>query len=78
MAREIPINIKPLAQDLIRGMIRDKVIKEVHSPTIFCARTSFIPKADGSSLRLVTNFCGLNHIICRPVWPLTLRIWRLK
>ena len=51
VARDIPITINPLAQDLIRGMIKDKVIKEVHSPTIFCARTSFIPKADGSSLR---------------------------
>merc|ERR1711954_376046 len=41
----------------------------VNEPTKFCARTTFVPKADGVSLRMVTDFRGSNKIIQRPVWP---------
>ena len=37
--------------------------------TKFCARATFVPKADRVSLCLVTDLRGLNRIIKMPVWP---------
>ena len=65
----MPINYIKAAYDLIQKNLKEGVIAPVNEPTDFCARATFMPKADGVSLRLVTDFRGLNKIIKRPVWP---------
>ena len=69
VSRNVPINYLKKAYDLIQKNIAEGIITPVDRPTEFCARATFVPKADGVSLRLVTDFRGLNKIIKRPVWP---------
>ena len=65
----MPINYIKAAYDLIQENIAEGVITPVNEPTEFCTRSTFVPKSDGVSLRLVTDFRGLNKIIKRPIWP---------
>ena len=67
--RNVPLNYLKSAYDLIQKHIAEGIITPVDRPTKFCARAMFMPKADGVSLRMVTDFRGLNKIIQRPVWP---------
>ena len=69
VSRNVPLNYLRSAYDLIQKHIAEGVITPVDRPTKFCARATFLPKADGVSLRMVTDFRGLNKIIQRPVWP---------
>merc|ERR1712082_550882 len=69
VSRRVPINYIKAAYDLIQKNIAEGVITPVNQPTDFCARATFVPKADRVLLRLVTDFRGLNKIIKRPVWP---------
>ena len=69
VSRNVPINYTKAAYDLIQKNLKEGVIAPVDIPTDFCAHATFVPKADGVSLRLVTDFRGLNKIIKRPVWP---------
>ena len=69
VSRNVPINYTKAAYDLIQKNLKEGVIAPVDIPTDFCACATFVPKADGVSLRLVTDFRGLNKIIKRPVWP---------
>ena len=63
VSRNVPINYIKAAYDLIQKNIAEGVITPVNEPTEFCARATFVPKADGVSLRFVTDFRGLNKII---------------
>ena len=65
----MPINYIKAAYDLIQKNIAEGVITPVNEPTDFCTRATFVPLADGVSLRLVTDFRGLNKIIKQPVLP---------
>ena len=69
VSRNVPLNYLRSAYDLIQKHIAEGVITPVDRPTKFCARVTFVPKADGVSLCMVTDFWGLNKIIKRPVWP---------
>ena len=69
VSRNVPINYIKAAHDLIQKNLAEGIIAPVNQPTDFCARATFVPKVDGVSLRLVTDFRGLNKIIKRPVWP---------
>merc|ERR1711954_90620 len=69
VSRNVPLNYLRPAYDLIQKQIKEGIITPVNEPTKFCARSTYVPKADGVSLRMVTDFRGLNKIIQRPVWP---------
>ena len=68
VSRNVPLNYLKSAYDLIQKYIAEGVITSVDRPTDICARVTFVPKADGVSLCMVTDFRGLNKIIKRPVW----------
>ena len=63
VSQNVPINYFKAAYDLIQKNLAEGIIEPVNQPTDFCARATFVPKADGVSLRLVTDFRGLNNII---------------
>ena len=69
VSRNIPINYTKATYDLIQKNMSEGVIAPVDIATDFFARATFMPKADGVSLRLVTDFRGVNKIIKSPVWP---------
>ena len=69
VSQNVPINYTKAAYDLIQKNLKEGVIAPVDIPTDFCACATFVPKADGVSWRLVTDFRGLTKIIKRPVWP---------
>ena len=47
VSRNVPINYTKAAYDLIQKKIAEGVITPVDRPTEFCARATFVPKADG-------------------------------
>ena len=63
MSRNVPLNYLKSSYDLIQKHIAEGIITPVDRPTEFCARATFVPKADGVSLHMVTDFRGLNKII---------------
>ena len=70
-AREVPIFYKHKAKEMIKNMIEEGIIEEVTKPTEYCSRATFLPKSDGQSLRLVTDYRTINRMILRPSWPFT-------
>ena len=70
-AREVPIYYEKTAKEQIKKMVEEGVIVEVTEPTVFCSRSTFLPKSDGVSLRLVTDYGTINRLIARPAWPFT-------
>ena len=69
VSRNESINYTKAACNLIQKNLGEGVIAPVDVPTDFCAHATFVPKYDGVSLGLVTDFRGLNRIIKRLVWP---------
>ena len=49
-------------------MVQEGVIVEVTEPTVFCSRSTFLPKSDGVSLRLITDYRTIDQLIARPAW----------
>ena len=54
--RDIPLNYKKKAQDMIQSMVDSYIIEEVTWATVYCSRASFMVKPDGESLRMVTDY----------------------
>jgi len=68
-ARPIPVHWQKEAKDMIAGLIKDGIIKEVHDETTdWVSPAFFVPKPNGK-IRLVTDFSHLNKAIKRPVHP---------
>ena len=68
-ARLIPLRLQKPAADVIDGLMEKGVIARVDTPTAWCSPGFFVPKPDGKSVRLVTDYTKLNKFVKRPVHP---------
>ena len=69
VARQIPLRFEKPASEVIQGLIKNNVIVPCTEPTDWCAPGFFVVKADGKSVRLVTDYTKLNSFVERPVHP---------
>ena len=63
VARQIPLRFEEPANKVIQGLIDNNVITPCHEPTDWCAPGFFLVKADGKSVRLVTDYTKLNSYV---------------
>ena len=69
VARQIPLRFRKPADDAIQQLLDNKVIAKCDEPTEWCSPEFFVVKADGKSVRLVTDYTRLNSYVDRPVHP---------
>ena len=69
--KAIPLNLKKAADETIQNLERQTILKPIApgENTVWCSRGFWVPKQDGKSVRLVTDFTHLNRYIQRPVHP---------
>ena len=69
--KAIPLNLKKAADETIQNLEKQTILKPIApgENTVWCSRGFWVPKADGKSVRLVTDFTHLNRYIQRPVHP---------
>ena len=68
-ARSVPKRFEAPAKRAVQDLIKKGVITTVSSPTEWCSPAFFVPKSDGKSVRMVTDFTKLNLHVDRPVHP---------
>jgi len=70
-ARSVPTHLRKAANTLVSDLLKKGVIVKVSisRPTDWCSPGFFVPKPDGKSVRLVTDFTKLNKHVKRPVHP---------
>ena len=68
-ARQIPLRFREKAEECVKELIRKNVIAPCHIPTEWCSPAFFVVKPDGKSVRMVTDYTGLNRYVKRPVHP---------
>ena len=68
-ARQVPIHLKKEADQLVDKLVKDKIIERIDVPTDWISPGMFIPKPNGSGLRMVTDFKKLNDNCVRAVRP---------
>ena len=59
-SKDIPVLYKKTAREMLKFMVDEGIIKEVHEPSAYCSRSIFLPKSDSKSLRLVVDFRTIN------------------
>ena len=52
----IPLRMQRVATQVISGLLKKQVITKVNKPTPWCAPGFFVPKPNGTSVRLVTDY----------------------
>ena len=67
-ARNIPFAFRDAALKEIKRLVAAGILETVTDPTEWISAAMFIAKPDGS-IRLVTDFTGLNKYVKRPVHP---------
>ena len=69
--KQIPHHWKETADQTLKKLLDDGIIEPVpiQEPCDWISPAFFVPKADGKSLRLVTDFSYLNQYVRRPVHP---------
>ena len=60
-ARQIPLRFREPADKCVQDLLLRKVIIPCHEPTEWCAPAFFVVKADGKSVRMVTDYTKLNQ-----------------
>ena len=67
----VPLHYKEASNELIRSLLKDKVIRKVSNSTVtqFCSRSFVVPKPNGKGVRLVIDFSETNKYIQRPTHP---------
>ena len=68
-AREPKVHWRPAAQKLIQDLLKDVIIEEVEEVNESCSRARFLPKDNNVDLRLITDFRGINKMLCTPFTP---------
>ena len=68
-ARQIPLRFREKADECVQELIKKSVIAPCHVPTEWCSPAFFVVKPDGKSVRMVTDYTGLNKYVKRPVHP---------
>ena len=69
IARLVPLPMQCAATQVIHDLLKKQVITKVNKPTPWCAPGFFVPKPNGTSVRLVTDYTRLNKFVKRPIHP---------
>ena len=69
VARQIPLRFVEPAEKAIQELLQKGVITPCTDPTDWCSPAFFVVKADGKSVRMVTDYTKLNQYVDRPVHP---------
>ena len=69
IARFVPLRMQRAANQVISDLLKKQVITKVNKPTPWCAPGFFVPKPNGTSVRLVTDYTKLNKFVKRPIHP---------
>ena len=56
IARLVPLRMQCAATQVISDLLKKQVITKVNKPTPWCAPGFFVPKPNGTSVRLVTDY----------------------
>ena len=67
--RQVPLRFQNEADATILKLLKAGVIIRVDGPEPWCAPAFFVPKGDGISVRMVTDFTHINRFVIRPVHP---------
>ena len=67
--RKVPIRYQAEAEKTIKDLTNRGVIVAVTEPSQWCSPAFFVPKADGTRVRLVTDYTALNKYVKRPTHP---------
>ena len=65
IARIVPLRMQSAANQVISDLLKKQVITNVNKPTPWCAPGFFVPKPNGKSVRLVTDYTKLNKFVKR-------------
>ena len=69
IARLFPLRMQRAATQVISDILRKRVITKVNKPTAWCAPGFFVPKPNGTLVRLVTDYTKLNKFAKGPIKP---------
>ena len=69
IARLVPLRMQRAATQVISDLLKKQVIIMVNKPTPWYAPGFFVPKPNGTSVRLVTDYTKLNKFVNRPIHP---------
>ena len=69
VARQIPLRFTAPAEAAINNLLENGIIVRCQEPTDWCSPGFFVPKSDGKSVRLVTDYTKLNSFVQRQVHP---------
>ena len=69
IARLVPLRMQRAANQVISDLLKKQVITKVNKPTPWCDPGFFVPKPNGTSVRLVTDYTKLNKFVKRPIYP---------
>ena len=67
--RQVPLHFQEEAERTILKLLEAGVIIRVEGPELWCAPAFFVPKADGISVRMVTEFKSIKKFVIRSVHP---------
>ena len=67
--RQVPLIFQNEADSTVLKLLKAGVIIRVYSQEPWCAPAFFVPKGDGISVRMVTDFTHINRFVIRPVHP---------
>ena len=63
IARLVPLHMQRAPNQVISDLLKKQVITKVNKPTPWCAPGFFVPKPNGTSIRLVTDYTKLNKFV---------------
>ena len=69
IARLVPLCMQRAANQVMTDLLKKQVITKVNKPSQLCAPGVFVPKPNGTSVRLVTDYTKLNKFVKRPIHP---------
>ena len=67
--RKLPIHWEDEADKLVKQLLKDDIISEVHEATSDWVSPAFFVQKPNGKLRLVTDFTQLNKYVKRPIHP---------
>ena len=66
---KVPLRFQDKADSTVLKLLKSGVIIRVYGPEPWCVPAFFVPKGDGISVRMVTDFTHINRFVIRPVHP---------
>ena len=69
IASLVPLRIQRAETQVISDLLKKQVITKVNKPTPWCSPGFFVPKPNGTSVRLVTDYTKLKKFVKRPIHP---------